>query len=317
MTLTNGNRLRVLAALCAVLVATAIVGCGGASDDRTGSGGEAGKESFASGASSASMEAMPANAPMVAGAAQQKAQSNETGAGSGAVKAKDSAARPSGVKRKIIYNADVALAVENLAPAQQKLMALVQKFNGYVAEENVGGSSGAPRTGRWKVRVPADGYNGFMGAVSKVGEVQTISSRSEDVSAEFYDVEARLRNKRVEENRLIEHLKNTTAKLADILLVEREISRVRGEIEQMQGRLRVLADLTALTTVTVTLNEIKDYVPPAPPTFATQIARSFSSSLGALTDFCKSVVLSLVALAPWLVILLPLGFVLWRLYRRR
>ena len=222
----------------------------------------------------------------------------------------------SAVPRKIIYTADISLAVEKLNPAQQKLLALVRQYKGYVAETEVNGQTGAPRTGRWKIRVPVDGYQNFLDAVSKIGEVQTLTTGSDDVSEEYYDIEARLRNKRVEEARLIQHLQRSTAKLSDILMVEKEISRVRGEIEQMEGRLRVLANLTSLTTLTITLNEIKDYVAPAPATFGTEIARSFQSSFGGLINFGKSIVILIVALFPWLVVLAIIAIPIWKLRRR-
>ena len=223
-----------------------------------------------------------------------------------------------GLARKIIYTAEVSMVVEKLNPAQQKLMELVRKSGGYIAETSVSGSSGEPRTGSWKIRVPVGGYQSFLDAVSKIGEVHTLTTDSSDVSEEYYDIEARLRNKRVEEKRLLEHLNRSTAKLSDILLVEKEISRVRGEIEQMQGRMRVLQNLTSLTTITVSIEEVKDYVPPAPPTFGTEIARSFSGSFGGLINFGKGLVLLAVALLPWAVAGVIVTLPLWiALYRRR
>jgi hypothetical protein len=65
---------------------------------------------------------------------------------------------------------------------------------------------------------------------------------------------------------------------------------VRGEIEQMQGRLRLLANMTSLTTITVTLREVKGYVPPQPATFGSQIARSFQTSFAGLIGFGKGAV---------------------------
>ena len=219
-------------------------------------------------------------------------------------------------QRKIIYTATVDLVVENLSQGQTKLVALTKANQGYIAQTNVGGASGAQRQGSWKVRVPVDKYEAFMAGAAKLGELQTINSTSQDVTAEFYDVSARIQNKQVEEARLIELLKKATGKLSEILQVEKELSRVRGEIERLQGRIRVLANLSALTTITISMREIKDYVPPAPPSFATEIARQFSGSLGLMKDAGKGLILFGAAILPWLPVLALVGFPLWRVWRR-
>lgn len=219
--------------------------------------------------------------------------------------------------RKIIYTASLSLIVEELSKAQKNLARLVRERGGYIAETNVGGSSGSPRQGTWKVRIPVEQYEAFMTAASALGELQSTQSNSDDVSAEYYDVEARIKNKQVEEARLIQLLQKATGKLGEILQVEREISRVRGEIEQMQGRLRVLANLSSLTTVTISMNEIKNYVPPKPPTFGTEVSRRFSSSLSGLVEFGKNLVFAFVTLFPWIVVFaLPVALLL-RTVRRR
>ena len=114
-----------------------------------------------------------------------------------------------------------------------------------------------------------------MSAVVRLGEVRHNHVGSQDVTEEYFDLEARIRNKREEEKRLLKHLADSTGKLEDILAVEKELSRVRGEAEQMEGRLRYLADRADLTTVTIEANEWKDYKPPVAATFSTQVGRTF------------------------------------------
>jgi Domain of unknown function (DUF4349) len=82
--------------------------------------------------------------------------------------------------------------------------------------------------------------------------------------------------------------------------VERELSRVRGEVEQMQGRIRVLADRTALSTITIEATEWKDYKPPIAAGFPTQLGRTFYNSVDNLAAFGKAIATVIVALAPWL-----------------
>jgi hypothetical protein len=206
--------------------------------------------------------------------------------------------------RKIIYRADVDLVVEEFEGLPEKIEGLVKEFGGYISRSNLHGTSGTPRGGDWTCRIPADKYEPFLEAARGLGEVRSVTSDSDDVSAEFYDIEARIRNKKVEETRLLKHLEDSTGKLEDILAVEREIARVRGEIEQMEGRLRVLADLTSLTTIVIRVAEIKDYVPEAAPTYATRVRRSFASSLDSLVAFGQNLSILAVALVPWLPLIL-------------
>lgn len=217
--------------------------------------------------------------------------------------------------RKIIYTAAMTLVAEDFARAEQELLRLVKDNAGYVINSEVRGSPGAPRLGQWKVRIPVARFDAFRDAVARLGELERNTTDSQDVTDEYYDLEARIKNKKIEEARLLDHLQKSTGKLNDILAVEHEISRVRGEVEQMQGRLQMLAKLTAMTTVTITLHERKSYVPPANPTFGTTIARTFGGSLDALLELGKTIVLIAVALGPWLPLLalvcIPLGLA-WR-----
>lgn len=224
---------------------------------------------------------------------------------------------PPSAPRKIIYNAQVTLIVDSLSGFDARFTRLVKESGGYVSATDQSSQADAQRFASWTIRIPVERFDGFLAAVSRLGELQKSHLDSQDVTMEFYDLEARITNKQQEEKRLLKHLADSTGKLEDILAVERELTRVRGEIEQMQGRNRYLGNLSALSTVTLTVSEIRNYVPPVRPTFAGQVARTFHESLETLIGFGKAVVLLVVALAPWLPLLLIAALLIrWFLGKR-
>jgi hypothetical protein len=227
------------------------------------------------------------------------------------------AAVPPTTARKIIYNAQVTLVVESVSDVGDALGRLLKEHGGYLAETNVVSYSQQHRQATWKARVPVDHFDVFLAAVTRLGELQSKNLDSQDVTQEYVDLEARIANKQEEEKRLLKHLADSTGKLEDILAVERELSRVRGEIEQMQGRLRYLANVTALSTVTITATELRDYTPPVSPSFGAQVARTFQGSVRELQSFGKAVILLFVAAIPWIPVAAVLALFLWSILRWR
>jgi len=207
--------------------------------------------------------------------------------------------RPPPLARKIIYDARIDLVVESLSGTEQAILRLINEHNGFLAESDQASVTALQRRGTWRVRVPVDHFSAFVSAISRLGEVRQNHVGSQDVTEEFFDLEARIRNKREEEKRLLKHLADSTGKLKDILDVEKELSRVRGEAEQMEGRLRFLANRTELSTITIEAMEWKDYKPPVAATFPTVLGRTFFRSYESLVEFGKFLLLVVVALAPW------------------
>jgi hypothetical protein len=222
------------------------------------------------------------------------------------------------VERKIIYNTTVSLIVEDLTRSDQEVRRLVQEHKGYIAQADLFGSTGQPRQGHWRLRVPADHLQPLLEALVHLGVPQKNSTDSRDVTEEFYDLAARLKNKKVEEARLQGYLedKKAASKLEDILTIERELNRIRGEIEQAEGRLRMFSNLAALATIDLTMHEEKDYVPPEAPTFGRQIVGTFTGSVDALARFGQVLLLVAVALAPWLPIVGVVALAVWLVVRR-
>jgi hypothetical protein len=225
------------------------------------------------------------------------------------------------LQRKIIFHATLDLVVEDFAGVAARVEELARKHEAFIANSSIDTATHRPRSGSWTIRVPAARYDEFLAAAGTLGELQRRTESSREVTAEYYDLQTRIRNKDLEEKRLLKHLEESTGKLEEILAVEKEISRVRTEMEQMQGQLRVLQDLTALSTVTLNVSELQGYVPVESPTFGTRISRAWTQSLDGLLMAAQLVVIAGVAVSPWLVVIftpiVALILLLRRLLRRK
>jgi hypothetical protein len=100
--------------------------------------------------------------------------------------------------RRVVHTANLELLVDDFEPARQQLLRLVDDTKGFVAASETGGSPGVPRSGRWTLRVPVAKYPEFMDAASHLGEALHIRTDAQDVTEQFVDLAARLKNKRVE-----------------------------------------------------------------------------------------------------------------------
>jgi len=240
-------------------------------------------------------------------------------------KGEDKAPAPAGqapVVRKIVYTAEVALVVEDLTSAEGKMLELLDRNQGLVAKSAITGSAGAPRQGRWTLRVPVARMRSFLQAVVKLGVPETNTTDSEDVTEKYYDLEASVKNYRSEETALRKLLEQSAGKVEDVLAFRRELAQLREKIDHLEGQRRRLANLTALSTITLTLREVKNYVPPEappeppPPTFGSTVSSTFAGSVAALVALGKAVVLVAVAVAPWLPLVALLTVPTWVLVRR-
>lgn len=220
-------------------------------------------------------------------------------------------------ERKIIYNATLDFMVEDFDKVPASIESMVRTHDAWVAKSSLDTDPGRPRRGTWTIRVPIARYADFLQAAGSLGELQRKGEDSREVTAEYFDLETRIRSKGVAEERLLKHLADSTGKLDEILSVERELGRVRTEMEQMQGQMRILQDLTALSTVTITVQERRGYVPVERPSFGTEIARAWQGTIAALLATGRGFVLFMVVAAPWLVVCgLPITFILWLRKRR-
>ena len=165
--------------------------------------------------------------------------------------------------RKLVRNATAELEVVSFDESVQKITAFAAEEKGYVSTTNSEKQENGKLRGEIVVKVLPDNLDRFLGKLRGIGELKNQALTTEDVTKSYFDTESRLKNARLMEQRLIEILKTKSKDVADLLEVEKELGRVREEIETMQGELKFMDSQVAFATVTITLAEKNMNVPAA------------------------------------------------------
>ena len=161
------------------------------------------------------------------------------------------------VDRKTITTVDMSLEVDDVPAAIEQIAATARASGGYVSGSSVyvhAYDQNTWRDGYITVRVPEAGHPEFLEEVSKMGDVTSRSVSAQDVTEEYIDVTARLENLKRQEQRLHEVL-NMSRTVEEVLSVEKEIERVRGEVDSLTGRLNYLNDRVEYSTISIRLTE--------------------------------------------------------------
>src|SRR5947207_3456483 len=169
---------------------------------------------------------------------------------------------PASANRKLIRNATVQLEIVSFDDAVQKITAFANEEHGYVATTNSEKQANGKLRGEVVVKVLPENLDRLLQKLRGLGELKNQTLGTEDVTKAYFDTDARLKNAHVMEQRLIDMLNVKTGKVADLLQVEKELGRVREEIEKMQGELKYWDSQVQFATVTISLAE-KDMEEPA------------------------------------------------------
>ncbi len=219
--------------------------------------------------------------------------------------------------RMITYQVTMIVEVKEFEEAKTRLLSLVEQAGGYVAGASATNAPGGPQRGNLTLKVPAAKLSQVLERVRALGRVTREDLSTEEVTDQVVDLEARLRNSRATEQRLIEVLKNRTGKVGDVLEVEREISRTRQEIERMEAQRQNLLQRVELATIKVTLDEqFKAELMPAPVGTLIRLRNALVDGYDNFLESFLGLVLFFarygLAMAFWAV----LGWLTWRGVRR-
>lgn len=223
-------------------------------------------------------------------------------------------------ERKIIRNGELTLEADLPEEAQRAISNIVESKGGFVIESQQNSSDlrGATRdTVTMKVRVPAEKFNEAIDEIRKTASrviVETV--KGQDVTEEFVDIEARLKAKKLLEAQIMEIMKRANS-VEDALSVQTELGSVRGEIEQIEGRKRFLENQSSLSTITLRI-QTPTALTASSSGFFYRLGEAFSTGYNAALTFILFLVTLLIAVAPFLLlVVLPLFLIARYLIKRR
>ena len=155
----------------------------------------------------------------------------------------------------IARTVSLTMQVKNVEDVRPQLEAVVARHHGYMAQMNANNTDAGLRGFIASLRVPAAEVEAALAEVRKLGRVENEAQSSEEVTAEHEDLVARLKNAHETETRLQAILEQRTGRISDVLEVEQEIARVRGEIESMEAEQAGLEHRVDFASVDVSLRE--------------------------------------------------------------
>jgi len=221
----------------------------------------------------------------------------------------------------IARSVSLSIVVKDFAAARASLDSILVRHRGYAAQLTAATAENAPHSFQASLRIPAPELAATLAELKTLGRVENESQSGEEVTQQHTDLAARLQNSRETEERLRAILEQRTGKIEDVLQVEEEIARVRGEIEQMEAEQQALEHRVEFASVDLQLTEeYKAELNPPSASVSNRLHNAFVAGLRNAAETVLGLVLFLVESGPvlliWLAILgLPI-FVLVRRYQR-
>jgi Domain of unknown function (DUF4349) len=219
--------------------------------------------------------------------------------------------------RKLIREGRATLEVASVDATLARLHDLTRQAGGYSTSETRSRDYQRVNQGKIECRAPADKLDSMTAALKSLGTVESLTLSASDITEEYFDLEMRLRNQRALETRLLALVERPTNKLSDLLEAERELARVRGEIDQMEGRRRYWENRVALSALSVSVHE------PVPTVGGRQggafsvLRKAFAESANNFVSAIAGIIAMTGGLVPDVIALSLVGWVLLRVWRWR
>ena len=308
---------RSLAFLLAALMCLGLCACGRANNA---------SPNYKEAAYQMSGSAMPAPAPMEMNAAYDMAyedagfamMNTATSAGAKRDAGESGTDAPEENPEKIIYSGDATVETTEFEKSVAALEKMIAEAGGFIESSSVNGNNyydssrgyTSKRSASYTLRVPSEKFAGLMSSLSDIGNVPYTHTYTENVTAEYYDVQARLKALQAQEARLLEMMEIAET-VEDIITIEDKLTDVRYRIDSFQSSLNNWDRRVAYSTLSITVKEVQVYTPATVTkiSYGEELWLTFTEALESAGQVLKGLLVFLVSAIPTLVILAVLFFV--------
>ena len=208
--------------------------------------------------------------------------------------------------RKWVITSEVRTETENLDTAMDAVLTKANELQGYIQDQSFENGSyyggyDHSRSARLVVRIPAELIDDFMNTVEEKTNVVSSSRNLQDITLQYSDTETRIAALEAEEARLLEFM-DQAENMADLLEIERRLTDVHYELENVTSRLRTYDNQVNYATIHLNIDEVKEYTPVEEPTFLERITSGFADSVEGVWEGLVDLTVLIIVSSPYLVV---------------
>ncbi|NPV69283.1 MAG: DUF4349 domain-containing protein [Firmicutes bacterium] len=208
--------------------------------------------------------------------------------------------------RKLVKRADLQVEIEKgkVDETGRKIIALVETSKGFIQRSGTFTDELKYRGMNFVLRVPEDRFATILGELESYGKIMSKNINSEDVTQQFIDTQAQIKNKERQEQRLVEIMGKANS-VGELMQVENELNRVRSEVDMLKGRMKYLQSATSYSTITMTIREAREgsAAIPGTPGLLDEVWQAFMSTF-------RKLAITLAKAAPY-AILIGVGWIIY------
>jgi uncharacterized protein DUF4349 len=219
--------------------------------------------------------------------------------------------------KKVIKNGNLSLQVEKTEDAANEISQIAKNKGGELFSTNFYERVKGQKSGKITIKVPVAKFGETINKIKEVAtQVISESTVGQDVTEQYTDLQAQLKNKKAEEESFVKIL-DRAGEIDDVLAVTKQISRVRGEIERLEGRIKYLESQTDMSTIVISLSEDVEITPISNDWRPWQVVKkSFGELINSIQGLVDGLIRFVIVTVPSLIVFTLVILVIWTITKK-